>query len=341
VIVNPQYAYRSPVGDPENSPRGFFTAISGHRFYSPSLGRFINKDPIEEQGGLNLYGFCGNNGVNRWDYLGMVDDYMRTRADGSTYFDYGGYIHGSDFVSYKNAGVATEGGSSYGSGVWIGSTVPGAGGFVDAHATSLTTQKALYDHAIEVLKREDERKAASQNDGKEPTVIIHPFQVLDVDGNPSASNNPAGRDPDIGPDEVRYVGPMLPSDRGRAVTNALLLGNTVTSVNGVGVSVAGAVIRNVSAKTILQNVGRRIGVAGVLLAGTQIVHEGGFTLRNSADLGVAGASLIFPNPYVEVSAAIYTVATVTYDLSQLPPPPEPQIYRPPPEPAAPSSRGPR
>jgi hypothetical protein len=43
----------------------------GHRYYSPTLGRFINKDPIEEQGGLNLYGFCGNNGVNRWDYLGM------------------------------------------------------------------------------------------------------------------------------------------------------------------------------------------------------------------------------------------------------------------------------
>jgi len=43
----------------------------GLRYYSPSLGRFLNKDPIEEQGGLNLYAFCGNNGVNRWDYLGM------------------------------------------------------------------------------------------------------------------------------------------------------------------------------------------------------------------------------------------------------------------------------
>jgi RHS repeat-associated protein len=42
----------------------------GLRYYSPSLGRFINKDPIEEQGGLNLYAFCGNNGVNYWDVLG-------------------------------------------------------------------------------------------------------------------------------------------------------------------------------------------------------------------------------------------------------------------------------
>ena len=43
----------------------------GRRYYNPSQGRFVGRDPIEEQGGLNLYGFCGNNGVNRWDYLGM------------------------------------------------------------------------------------------------------------------------------------------------------------------------------------------------------------------------------------------------------------------------------
>jgi RHS repeat-associated protein len=43
----------------------------GARYYAPGLGRFINRDPIEEQGGLNLYGFCGNDGINRWDKLGM------------------------------------------------------------------------------------------------------------------------------------------------------------------------------------------------------------------------------------------------------------------------------
>lgn len=43
----------------------------GLRYYSPVLGRWINRDPAEEQGGFNLYGFCGNNGVSRWDYLGM------------------------------------------------------------------------------------------------------------------------------------------------------------------------------------------------------------------------------------------------------------------------------
>jgi RHS repeat-associated protein len=41
------------------------------RPYNPLDGRFINRDPIEEQGGLNLYGFAGNNPVNKWDYLGL------------------------------------------------------------------------------------------------------------------------------------------------------------------------------------------------------------------------------------------------------------------------------
>ncbi len=36
--------------------------------------RFLNRDPIEEAGGLNLYAFCGNDGVNGYDVLGMDGD---------------------------------------------------------------------------------------------------------------------------------------------------------------------------------------------------------------------------------------------------------------------------
>ena len=43
----------------------------GFRFYSPGQGRFLNRDPIEEQGGLNLYAFVGNDPVNRVDWLGL------------------------------------------------------------------------------------------------------------------------------------------------------------------------------------------------------------------------------------------------------------------------------
>ena len=43
-----------------------------YRHYSPALGRFLARDPIEEQGGLNLYCFCGNNLLNLYDLLGYV-----------------------------------------------------------------------------------------------------------------------------------------------------------------------------------------------------------------------------------------------------------------------------
>jgi uncharacterized protein RhaS with RHS repeats len=44
----------------------------GFRYYDPETGRWPNRDPIGERGGLNLYGFVGQNAVNRVDLLGMV-----------------------------------------------------------------------------------------------------------------------------------------------------------------------------------------------------------------------------------------------------------------------------
>ncbi len=41
-----------------------------YRHYSPSLGRFLSRDPIAEQGGLNLYAFVGNNSLTRIDSIG-------------------------------------------------------------------------------------------------------------------------------------------------------------------------------------------------------------------------------------------------------------------------------
>ena len=42
------------------------------RAYSPELGRFISRDPIDENGGLNLYSFCANDGVNAVDLYGLA-----------------------------------------------------------------------------------------------------------------------------------------------------------------------------------------------------------------------------------------------------------------------------
>ena len=85
-----EYAPTNEAPDAQNRARGFFLAVGVRagenglesRFprreiaglsYETASGptNFLNRDPIEEAGGLNLYGFVGNDPVNRWDYLGL------------------------------------------------------------------------------------------------------------------------------------------------------------------------------------------------------------------------------------------------------------------------------
>jgi uncharacterized protein RhaS with RHS repeats len=42
----------------------------GYRYYDPLTGRWPSRDPIEEEGGVNLYGFVGNDGIGKVDVLG-------------------------------------------------------------------------------------------------------------------------------------------------------------------------------------------------------------------------------------------------------------------------------
>ena len=41
----------------------------------PFTGRWISRDPIAEEGGINLYGYVGNNPVNAFDPLGLMQDW--------------------------------------------------------------------------------------------------------------------------------------------------------------------------------------------------------------------------------------------------------------------------
>lgn len=44
---------------------------TAHAFYNPSSGRWLNRDPLGELGGLNLYGFVYNDPVQRFDPFGL------------------------------------------------------------------------------------------------------------------------------------------------------------------------------------------------------------------------------------------------------------------------------
>ncbi len=43
----------------------------GYRFYDPALHRWLNRDPIEESGGINLYNFVAGNPLSSIDILGL------------------------------------------------------------------------------------------------------------------------------------------------------------------------------------------------------------------------------------------------------------------------------
>jgi RHS repeat-associated protein len=44
----------------------------GLRYYSPELGRWVNRDPIGERGGITLYRFVDNSPISEWDRLGLL-----------------------------------------------------------------------------------------------------------------------------------------------------------------------------------------------------------------------------------------------------------------------------
>ena len=51
----------------------------GFRFYSPGLGRWINRDPIAENGGVNIYAYVDSNPANAVDAWGLASWMTRDR----------------------------------------------------------------------------------------------------------------------------------------------------------------------------------------------------------------------------------------------------------------------
>ena len=61
------FRYSTKYYDPET---GLY--YYGYRFYSPELMRWISRDPIGEEGGVNLYAACCNDLLSSFDFNGLV-----------------------------------------------------------------------------------------------------------------------------------------------------------------------------------------------------------------------------------------------------------------------------
>jgi RHS repeat-associated protein len=90
----------------------------GLRYYQPTTGRWLGRDPIGENGGINLYGYVGGNPINRLDLLGLCNcDTLRRklhillRASSELHADLNGQIANEmagEYLSVRNM-VAIEG----------------------------------------------------------------------------------------------------------------------------------------------------------------------------------------------------------------------------------------
>lgn len=81
------------------------TYYYGYRHYATTTGRWLNLDPIEENGGLNLYGMVGSNPINRIDPFGL---WSPEAHDALLQNAFGGSVAQREIDILKSAGRAFD-----------------------------------------------------------------------------------------------------------------------------------------------------------------------------------------------------------------------------------------
>jgi RHS repeat-associated protein len=120
--ISMQYDY-SPWGEQSvisgNNPADFgftghYTAVgptlAPYRLYNAQLGRWISRDPIGEQGGINLYGYVGNDRIANADPFGLDAQIMIYRIARNSTTQVFVYENGKYQGSYLgNTGINRDG----------------------------------------------------------------------------------------------------------------------------------------------------------------------------------------------------------------------------------------
>jgi RHS repeat-associated protein len=82
----------------------------GYRYYSPGVGRWANRDPIEEEGGCNIYLFSYNRSLNCIDPLGMTPTLSWSQTTAPTEIQDCGY---PGFNEWKISWLLQDGSSAW------------------------------------------------------------------------------------------------------------------------------------------------------------------------------------------------------------------------------------
>ena len=64
------YQYKGQYGYYTDTATGL--VLCTYRYYDPQLGRWLTRDPIGYDGGMNQYGYCGGDPVNEEDSIGLL-----------------------------------------------------------------------------------------------------------------------------------------------------------------------------------------------------------------------------------------------------------------------------
>lgn len=157
--------------------------LTPNRAYNASLGRWINRDPIGEAGGINLYAYVGNNPVGFVDPTG--NQYAQAAQAGATF----------------GAGLGAPLGP-------VGSVVLGTLGAAAALGTVYAAGQIIggYINKAESDKPKLEVPDASTLEGKTPEEIQQIMEDLGFAGESSASGG-----------GIRYPNPDRPGDQVRVM----------------------------------------------------------------------------------------------------------------------------
>jgi uncharacterized protein RhaS with RHS repeats len=134
----------------------------GFRFYDPTLQRWLNRDPIFESGGINLYGFVGNNPMmfvdpfgEAWYDWGWIDTAANFCAGAADDLTWGISDHLRDGLGW-NDNVDKDSGAYSGGGY-----TAAAAGMVTPTGLAKNSAKVAAKHALG-----DAAKARAKNIAK-------------------------------------------------------------------------------------------------------------------------------------------------------------------------------